>query len=76
MPHMKRNRSVDKATDPVLPRQGSIFPEEKASEMPNESLSLSPKRIMEGASTKTTVLGQILAQQSEYHELRHWGINE
>lgn len=73
---MKRNRSADKATEPAQSKQGIAFSDERASKLADESLNLSPERIMEGASAKTALLDQILAQQAEFHEVRYWGINE
>ncbi len=49
--------------------------DDKGNKLPVEA-NLSPERIMEGASAKTALLNHILAQQEEFHELRHWGINE
>jgi len=49
--------------------------DEKEHKLSVES-DLSPERMMEGASTTTALLSQILAQQQEFHQLRDWGINE
>jgi hypothetical protein len=72
---MKKNRSVDKATDPAKSIRGITLSDEKKNKPPVES-NLSPERIMDGASTATALLNQILAQQEETHQFRDWGINE
>ena len=72
---MKRNRSVGKLTDPAKPVRGITLSDEKENKLPVEP-NLSPERIMEGASTTTTLLNQILAQQEKTHQFRHWGIND
>ncbi|MGD0261994.1 MAG: hypothetical protein ABSD29_19675 [Verrucomicrobiota bacterium] len=72
---MKKKRSVDKATGHAKPIQAITLSDEKQNKLPIEP-NLSPDRIMAGASTTTALLNQILAQQEEFHELRHWGINE
>ena len=61
--------------EPAKSIQGLMRPEENEKQLTAES-NLSPERIMNGASTTTTLLNHILAQQQEFHELRHWGINE
>ena len=73
--NMKKNRSLEKATDPAKPIQGMTPLEDKENKLPVES-NLSPERIMDGASSATALLNQILAQQAETHQLRNWGINE
>ena len=73
---MKRTRSVGKASEPAKPLLGVTLPEEPEDKLPDDSLNLSPKRIMDGALTKTALLNQILAQREEHPQLRHWGINE
>jgi hypothetical protein len=75
-PNMKKTRSVAQAIEPTKPIPTVAILEEKERKLPDESLSLSPERIMDGASMKTALLNQILAQQEELHQLRHWGINE
>ncbi len=61
--------SIEKPGHASMPRQ-----EEEAQQASVESESLSPKRIMDGVSTKTKVLDGILARES--YQFRHWGINE
>ncbi len=73
---MKKTRSVDKARNGAKPNPGTTLSDEKHSDLLDESADLSTERIMEGASAKTAVLNQILAQQAEFHEVRYWGINE
>ncbi len=73
---MKRDRSVNTATDSAQPTQGIALPEEKASKLPDEAVNLSPRRLAEGASVTTALLDEILAQQTEFHEVRYWGLNE
>jgi hypothetical protein len=72
---MKSARSVDTATVPGKPIQGISVSSQKQNELPVES-DLSPERIVNGASTTTALLAQILAQQQELHQFRDWGINE
>lgn len=72
---MKKNRSLEKATDPAKPIQGITLSDEKENKLQVES-NLSPERIMDGASIATGLLNQILAQQEQLHALRDWGINE
>ena len=73
---MKKNRSVDKATDPVKWIQGITLSDETENKQPDESLNLSPEQIMEEASIKTALLNQIVVEQEETHQFRDWGINE
>ena len=73
---MKRARSVARPVETSKPTQVLALSDEKENELPNESLNLSPERVMEGASTRTALLNQILAQQEGLHQLRDWGINE
>jgi hypothetical protein len=73
---MKKTRSVHKASGPAKPIQGSTLSEEKENKRPDESFNLSPARLMNGASTTTALLNQILAQREEVHPLRDWRINE
>ena len=75
-PNMKKTRSVDKASGPARPIPGITLSDEKDNKLPDESLNLSPERLMDGASTTTALLTQILAQREEFHPLRDWGINE
>lgn len=72
---MKRNRSLETVTDLRKPMEAITLSDDKGNKLPVEA-NLSPERIMEGASAKTALLNHILAQQEEFHELRHWGINE
>jgi hypothetical protein len=72
---MKKSRSVAKAIVPAKPTPGVNLLDEKEHKLSVES-DLSPERMMEGASTTTALLSQILAQQQEFHQLRDWGINE
>jgi hypothetical protein len=72
---MKKNRSVDKRTDPAKPIQGITFSATTQNALSSEP-NLSPERIMEGATTTTALLHQILATQEETHRFRDWGINE
>ena len=74
-PNMKKSRSIAKVIGPAKPIQGSTLSDEEENTLPDES-NLSPERMMEGASTTTALLNQILARQEVFHELRHWGINE
>jgi hypothetical protein len=73
---MKQTRSVATAIEPAKPIPTVTLVAEKGSKLPDESLNLSPERIMEGASMKTALLNRILAQQEALHQLRDWGINE
>ena len=72
---MKSARSIGKAIDSETPIQGITIPAQKQNNLPGES-DLSPERIVNGASTTTVLLAQILAQQQELHQFRDWGINE
>ncbi len=72
---MKKSRSVAKAIVPEKPTPGVTLLDEQGTTLPVES-NLSPERMMEGVSTTTALLSQILAQQPEPHQLRDWGINE
>jgi len=72
---MKRTRPVAKAIASAKAIQELALSDESGNRLPVES-NLSPERMVEGASTTTALLNQILAQQEEFHELRHWGINE
>jgi hypothetical protein len=72
---MKRTRVVDTATDPGKPIQGTTVSGQQENKLPGES-DLSPERIVDGASTTTALLAQILAQQEQHHQFRDWGINE
>jgi hypothetical protein len=72
---MKRNRSVAKAIESAEPIPTAGLSDEKQNELRVES-NLSPERLLEGVSTTTSVLNQILAEHDTPHELREWGINE
>ena len=72
---MKKSRSIAKVIEPAKLIQGITLPGEEENALPVES-NLSPEGIMERVSAKTALLNQILAQQEEFHELRHWGIND
>jgi hypothetical protein len=72
---MKKNRLVDEENDSAKPIQGITFSATTQKKLPSEP-DLSPERIMEGATTTTTLLNQILATQQETHQFRDWGINE
>ena len=72
---MKKTRSIAQAIEPAKPIQVITLSDQEANQLPVES-NLSPERILERASTKTALLNQILAQQQEFHEIRHWGIND
>jgi hypothetical protein len=73
---MKKNRSLEKATDAAKPNQGIPLSDAKENRLREESLNLSPQRIMDGASTKTALLNQIIAQREGLRQFRDWGINE
>ena len=72
---MKSARSIDKAIDSENPIQGITVSARKENKLPVES-DLSPERIVDGASTTTALLAQVLAQQEQHHQFRDWGINE
>ena len=72
---MKKNRYVETATNLAKPTQGMALSRGKVNKHPVEQ-DLSPKRIMDGASTTTTLLNQILAQREQTHQVRDWGIND
>lgn len=72
---MKKSRWVDKAIGSGKPIHGIALSPQPENKLPVES-DLSPERIVDGASTTTTVLSQILAQREELHQVRDWGINE
>jgi hypothetical protein len=74
-PNMKKSRSGAKAIGPAKPIPQVTLAGETENRLPVES-NLSPERMMEGASTTTALLSQILAKQQEFHQLRDWGINE
>ena len=73
---MKRTRLVAKAIEPTKAVHGFSLSDKNEDTLSSESLNLSPERIMQGASVKTALLNQILAQQQHFHQLRDWGINE
>jgi hypothetical protein len=62
----------------TVPRKSmeEVSPDESARDKAGEALSLSPKRIEDGASTNTELLKKILAQTSTVTHCRHSGINE
>jgi hypothetical protein len=72
---MKKNRSLEKATDPGRPMEEITLSAHRDNKTPVES-DLSPERIMDGASATTALLNQILAQRAELNQLRNWRINE
>ena len=72
---MKSTRVFDTATNPREPIQGTALLAQEENKFPVES-DLSPERIVDGASTTTALLAQILAQQEQHHQFRDWGINE
>jgi hypothetical protein len=72
---MKTSRSLGEATEPAKPIQGITLSDEKEKKLQVDS-DLSPERIMDGASTATALLNQILAQRQALHQIRDWGISE
>lgn len=72
---MKKNRPLEKLTDPAKPIQGITRSDEKENKLQVDS-NLSPERIMDGALATTALLNQILAQRAELNQLRNWRINE
>ncbi len=74
-PNMKKSRSGAKAIGSVEPVPQATIAVATETELLVES-NLSPERMMEGVSTTTALLSEILAQQSGTHQLRDWGINE
>ena len=67
---MKKSRAVHKATDSPKSQEPPFRDDAQ------ESRILSTERILDGASTTTTLLNEILAQREEQLRFRHWGINE
>ena len=74
-PNMKKSRSGAKAIGSAEPIPQATIVGAGETQLLVES-NLSPERMMEGASTTTALLSEILAQQSGPHQLRDWGINE
>ncbi len=72
---MKKTRALPLANEPVKPGRRMAIANKKEDKFPVQQ-NLSPDRIMNGASTRTALLNEILAQREEYHQLRDWGINE
>jgi hypothetical protein len=64
------------AIDPPKPVQVIPPTNEEQNQPPVGSFNLSPERLMDGASTTTAVLTEILQQDKRIDHLRHWGINE
>jgi hypothetical protein len=63
-------------TATIVPKPTEASKPGAATPPPGETLNLSPERIEDGASAKTEVIEEILAQTEETTGLRHWGINE
>ena len=74
-PNMKKSRSGAKAIVSVEPIPQATVAGAGETRGLVES-DLSPERMMEGVSTTTALLNEILAQQDGPHQLRDWGINE
>ena len=74
-PNIKKTRSLDKPADRRKPIQRIRLLAQKENNLPVES-NLSPEQIMDGASSTTALLNQILAQRAALHQLRDYGINE
>ncbi len=72
---MKRTRAVAKPREAAEPSPRVMLSDEGKNTHPIDS-NLSPERMMEGSSTTTTLLSQILAQQDALPQWRDWGINE
>jgi hypothetical protein len=64
------------AIAPPKPVEGIPPANEEQDQPPAGPFNLSPERLMDGASTTTAVLTEILQQDKRIDPLRHWGINE
>jgi len=74
---MKENPAVDGATDPVKSIQRGTTPRGKVQKKPPvDSSDFSPEKIQHQASSKSTVLIQMLEREETTYYSRHWGINE
>ena len=74
---MKENPVVDGGNNPVKSIQRGTTPRGKMQNNPPvDSADFSPEKIQDQASTKSTVLIQMLEREQTTYYSRHWGINE
>ena len=73
---MKKSNRSTKALDPPRPTRTIAPVKDKPDLLPVAPVNLSRERLMDGVSTTTEVLNEILQQQKRPEPVRHWGINE
>jgi hypothetical protein len=73
---MKEN-PVDGVIDPAKDKQRGTTPRGKVRKKPaGDPVDFSPEKIKDQASSKSTVLIQMLEREDTTYYSRHWGINE
>jgi len=73
---MKKSKPITKAQDRPNPAQLITPDNEKPDLLPVAPFYISRERLMEGTSTTTDVLSEILKRHKETALTRHWGLNE
>ena len=74
---MKENPVTREAIDPAKPLERRITPRNKTQKKSSvDRVNFSPEQIQAQASTKSTVLLQMLEREETTYYSRHWGINE
>jgi len=71
-----KKRQLSARSDPPKPVQVAIPTDEEQDQQPASSPNLSPKRVTEGATSKTEIINKILQQDTGLGYLRHWGLND
>ena len=73
---MKTSNPISRALDP--PKSALAIPQDNEEQnlLPIAPFNISRERLMEGASSTTEVLNEILERQRRPEFMRHWGINE
>ena len=73
---MKKSNRSSKALDPTKPVRAMTPADAKHDLLPISAVNISRARLMDGESTTTQVLNEILQRQKLPDAMRHWGINE
>jgi hypothetical protein len=75
-PCMKKSNHHTKAMDSPKPNRAIAAANETQNLPPVPPLNISRERLMDGASTTTELLSEILQRQKRSESVRDWGINE
>ena len=73
---MKKSNRDSKGPDSPKPVRAAAQATDKEKTQTAAPINLSRERIIDGASTTTEVLSEILQHHKRAESARHWGINE